>query len=1188
MRSQKYYLRLFYFSVALLLAALLLNEFTGKSKSTLAADLGQQLDVKLQKFNQLNFSDHVGLRNFYLSEKSGIYVYVKDSLVFWNNSRLPYEHKPSDFEGKEGIVQLRHGLYFFAQKAITADSSAILLSLLKPNYSLQNNYLSNDFEKWTGLPKDIKYGKGQAEEVPVQLHNQNLFYISGTESLYHSALYDSITTALYYFAILLLTASILFLQLQQNQKRVLFVVLSLVLVRAVSLYFQWPAFIYRSSIYDLRIFGDAGSTVNAYLGDMLMNSAQLAILTLFFRYYTKSSANQSSGVLNVIAPSVLALLSLLGYGNSLKSLVDNSTIRFDLLNAINLQLPLLFALSVLCLYGLAFFLSIFQVQQNSGFKSKWLPIPIIAVLASVSISFNSSQNQWLESMWPFMAVGAAAVLLQLRKLRLQLSLAVFVLFLALLTSQLLRRAVARNENKELELLSYRLSERADPMLESEFGFLPERLNEDGNIKNLLRVMPAGAEGIELQLRQHYFTGYFDRYQIDMQLFDPNCNPLLLVSDGLLNNSGYFDDIIHLQSDSTACEQLFFVRDYQRNTRYVAKINLGEYQLFLRMDVKQYEELGTFPDLLLDRSQQKQEKLSTFSHAVYRTKQIASQYGGLSYPLFLPDSAALAATYSLYQHHYYYPDQGTVIVISEKTGGWREFITSNSYLLLFFALLSFFCFLFYSAIFTARLRTPSLTRRIQSTVIVLLLVSMSAIGYTSASLVRKQFEDDNKQELEEKTQIILAELGTSFNRDEMFDESRRDLINLKLREYARLFNTPVSLFDASGFLFTTSEEKLYDLGLAAKLINPLAFDQISNNRRSAIPVTEKAGSLSYVSFYTPVLNKENKVIGYINLPYFARQSALLAELSGIVSALVNVYVLLFVLSLIAGLILSGYITQPLRLIQQQIAKISLGTQNEKISWSSKDEIGKLVDEYNAMLLKLEASANLLAQSERESAWREMAKQVAHEIKNPLTPMKLNLQYLQHVVKSNDEDFKEKFNRSAAAIIEQIDALASIATEFSNFARLPSGSFEAIDLQEVVATAVQLFSDESAIHFTHETLTQAVLIKGDREQCLRIFNNLIKNAVQACTDTEAASIKISYELKGDFVELCIADNGCGIDAEQQARIFEPNFTTKSTGSGLGLSMVKNIVEGFGGTIRFESRPKIGTSFYIRLPILQNKMS
>jgi nitrogen fixation/metabolism regulation signal transduction histidine kinase len=231
----------------------------------------------------------------------------------------------------------------------------------------------------------------------------------------------------------------------------------------------------------------------------------------------------------------------------------------------------------------------------------------------------------------------------------------------------------------------------------------------------------------------------------------------------------------------------------------------------------------------------------------------------------------------------------------------------------------------------------------------------------------------------------------------------------------------------------------------------------------------------------------------------------------------------------------------------------------------------------MLLKLEQSAGLLAQSERESAWREMAKQVAHEIKNPLTPMKLNLQYLQHVMNSNPDDFKEKFQKASNSIIEQIDTLAAIATEFSNFAKLPGTKLEKINLMEVIQSSVNLFERKDA-HIQIEIPLSEMWVKGDKEQALRVFNNLIKNARQACKETQDAHIRISAEINENCYVIRVSDNGCGIPNEMKEKIFTPNFTTKSSGSGLGLAMVNNIMSSFGGKIWFESEKDKGSTFYV----------
>jgi nitrogen fixation/metabolism regulation signal transduction histidine kinase len=282
------------------------------------------------------------------------------------------------------------------------------------------------------------------------------------------------------------------------------------------------------------------------------------------------------------------------------------------------------------------------------------------------------------------------------------------------------------------------------------------------------------------------------------------------------------------------------------------------------------------------------------------------------------------------------------------------------------------------------------------------------------------------------------------------------------------------------------------------------------------------------------------------------------------------------------VVTTYVTKPLRIVQQQLARISLGKRNEPIEWQSNDEIGGLVSEYNQMLLKLEESAALLAKSEREGAWQEMAKQVAHEIKNPLTPMKLNLQYLQKVVNEGGEDFSGKFKKVSASMIEQIDTLAHIANEFSNFAKMPKVNLEQVNLREVIQSTIELFkSDQAQISFSSEIDFPIVL--ADKNQCVRVFNNIIKNAVQSIPENRIGKIEINISSQNEMVLVSVKDNGSGISDSMKEKIFVPNFTTKSTGTGLGLAMVKNIITAFGGQIWFESDENEGTTFYLTF---QNK--
>ncbi|HEY6503590.1 MAG TPA: HAMP domain-containing sensor histidine kinase, partial [Chitinophagaceae bacterium] len=290
-------------------------------------------------------------------------------------------------------------------------------------------------------------------------------------------------------------------------------------------------------------------------------------------------------------------------------------------------------------------------------------------------------------------------------------------------------------------------------------------------------------------------------------------------------------------------------------------------------------------------------------------------------------------------------------------------------------------------------------------------------------------------------------------------------------------------------------------------------------------------------------------------------------------------------LIAGLIalfITNRITRSFSLISDKMKEVNLTRVNEAIVWNREDEIGELVKEYNKMVNKLEQSAVALAKTEREGAWREMARQVAHEIKNPLTPMKLSIQYLQKSIDSNQPNVKELSGNVANTLVEQIDHLSKIAADFSQFANIGITNVEKFDLHEVIGSLKELYQPNEKVEFIWYPLRQQVMIEADKTQMNRLFTNLFTNAVEANADH--CRIEVKEELFDGSVRISIKDNGEGIPPEVQPKIFMPNFTTKSSGTGLGLAMCKGIIEQAKGRIWFETEKGKGTVFHVELPLAE----
>jgi nitrogen fixation/metabolism regulation signal transduction histidine kinase len=326
------------------------------------------------------------------------------------------------------------------------------------------------------------------------------------------------------------------------------------------------------------------------------------------------------------------------------------------------------------------------------------------------------------------------------------------------------------------------------------------------------------------------------------------------------------------------------------------------------------------------------------------------------------------------------------------------------------------------------------------------------------------------------------------------------------------------------------------------------------------------------------------LAILNLSYIEEDGFIKDELKESLSRLAVAYLLMLGIAIALAYFLSKYITKSLNIISQKIIDTRLDKRNKRIdvSQNTTAEITNLVKAYNGMIDELEVSAAQLATSEREAAWREMAKQVAHEIKNPLTPMRLTVQSFQRKFDANLPDINEKIKEYSNTLIEQIDTMSSIASAFSNYAQMPAQKDETLNVVKITKLALDIFNEEY-IHFTPGQ--DQIMARFDRSQLIRVINNLVKNSTQALEQSiqENPRIDVRVFMEDRFAVITVEDNGIGISKDNKDKVFEPKFTTKNSGMGLGLAMVKSIVEAYGGSISLMSLQDQNTIFKVSIPAL-----
>ena len=474
---------------------------------------------------------------------------------------------------------------------------------------------------------------------------------------------------------------------------------------------------------------------------------------------------------------------------------------------------------------------------------------------------------------------------------------------------------------------------------------------------------------------------------------------------------------------------------------------------------------------------------------------------------------------------------------------------------------------------------SLRARLYWSMMAIILFSFIITGLLAVYHQYEQNEVFNSQRLARKENAIersleyfLVQEGGSMDRDSLVYE-----FSDKICELSDVHNMFIVMYSLDGrYEISTNSARMDSLELPFRM-DYTALKQLSTgNERTEIEKVLNEVKYSLVYWY---FKDQNGVpISIINVVYENKENNA-NFVSDFLKELGAAYIALFLMAAFSAFLLSRYIVRSLDTIGRKMQQMKLGRKNEMIRWESNDEIGALVTEYNRMVEELEKSAHKLAIRERESAWRDMARQVAHEIKNPLTPMKLRVQHLQRTWKEDPAHFDERLQLFSGSMIEQIDTLANIASEFSNFANLPAPKREQLNIISLVNGVLDLYSEVPDVTFRVRTYGQTeIVIHVDRDQIIRVCNNLINNAVQALPKGKLGIIDIAIRPTKSGVLLRFNDNGAGIDEANKSKIFIPNFTTKSTGSGLGLVMVKNIMEHNDGEVGFWSKAGKGASFYL----------
>ena len=468
---------------------------------------------------------------------------------------------------------------------------------------------------------------------------------------------------------------------------------------------------------------------------------------------------------------------------------------------------------------------------------------------------------------------------------------------------------------------------------------------------------------------------------------------------------------------------------------------------------------------------------------------------------------------------------------------------------------------------------------------LFLTTFSTILITVVSLIHFRYEakEYHEERLSRKESAIKEHIEyilktTSYP---LLTKNIRYIFKDRIHELSDIHSLEINFFDLNGKLLLSSKSA-FKIDKKVPNIGMNTLNDLRNSSEKRVVITKTKENDTYLkSSFSYIKDNKFKNLAILNIPYEENSDFYNEEAENFLTRYAQVFMIMFVISILLSYLLSRNITKSISQISEKLEITQLNKRNQKLNLQpGNQEINALILSYNNMVDTLEESAQKLAQSEREHAWREMAKQVAHEIKNPLTPMRLTIQSFQRKFDVNDPNMNQKLKDYSETLIQQIDTMTTVASAFSNFANMPGQQNEMLNIVQVSKTALEIFNEEY-IQFT--TTEQEILTLFDRAQLTRIVTNLVKNAIQAIPESqETKSVLVALSKVDDQFVLKISDNGIGISAVNAAFIFEPKFTTKNSGMGLGLAIIKNIIENYKGTITFDTEEGKGTTFIVTLPI------
>ncbi len=1160
-----------------------------------------------------------------------LFLYAAESfgtvdMKFWNNQAIIPTQKLLTDEDGEDFLKLSNGWYYTIKKTFIKESDggkivAYALIPVRSEYFILTDYLPTRFVYSTTADKRVLMTEKKTEFPVKTSAGKTLYYLD--KKIAVAVPYNDLRTILLRIGAVL--CFFLFIHLTAESivfrwgpwRAICFLALVLIAFRLFTYFVPSALNLRQFELFGPGIYGS--NFIQRSLGDLLLNASLFCWIILFAwskLHHRKDLAARFSIRLRWIAGIVslcLLIFSTFILAAVIKSLVADSKISFDVTDFFKLDVNTLIGFIVLACLAISYyyfsqllFRLIFPLFEGRNILI-YFAISVVGLIwctmrsGHIEVLFNIPVLCWL-LIYTWLVNREGIIINRIRINIAGLLSWIFIFSVSIATIMLIENRKVELENRKR--IAEKKAVQTDVASERMMSISLKYIDDDflrGNFHHFKD--PDEGKNVRDSIIRENYTGYLNKYDTRIYVYDSsdiglsNEEPL---SYETLNN------IVNVLSERTGTEGLYSYETSFDRFNYIARRDVTDTAdrkmgtFFIVSNFKIFSRDALFPELFKQYRRTDPEESPVYSTAVYDSGSLVSPLGKYPFPITLKDDEIPKVEFQQringdFSELWYKASKHKIVVIARKRETSIETITLFSYIFCSFlflvALVQFISFILKSINSKKKLRSllqMNIRTQVHSTIIFISIFSFLVIGAATISFFISRYNRNNSDKLSRTMRIMVNEMEKRLSEHRVFDDVIKIYdtvtnggLHALVKDVSEIHGVDVNVYDLEGNLQVSSNDDVYYKGVLSKKMDPTAFYHLERLRQIQHAQQEQIGNFTYLSIYSPV--RENReAYAFINIPSFASKPELQLEISNFLVTIINLNAFIFLVAGLIALLITNRITRSFSVISNKMKEVNLGKMNEEITWNKNDEIGELVQEYNKMVAKLGESATALAKSEREGAWREMARQVAHEIKNPLTPMKLSIQYLQKAINNNQPNVKELSSSVASTLVEQIDHLSKIAADFSQFANIGNTKVEQFDLHDVIASLIDLYQPQQGVDLKWRPVNNKVIVNADRTQMNRLFTNLFTNAVEACQDNGVCRIGVNELVEDHKIIISISDNGEGIPPEMQPRIFMPNFTTKSSGTGLGLAMCKGIVEQAKGDIWFETKQGEGTIFFVQLPL------